>query len=388
MTECLSLDASPYHMAYIPRVVLTGGISGGHTFPLIAVARSLRKRYPQGIEFLFIGSRGHFEGPAMADEHIPAKYVLTGKLRRYFSFLNFIDPFKVPLGTLQALWQLFVYMPDAVFAKGGSASVPVVVAAWIYRIPVVIHDSDAVAGRANRFLARFATRIAIAYPSAGQYFPAGKVALTGNPVREELLQGDRVEGATLLGLRPESPTLVILGGSQGAQVLNEAVLRILPDLLREGIQVVHQVGKENYQSWIQVVQESGVDTKQGGYVTRDFFSASELADVLALADVVLSRAGAGSIAELAATKKATILVPLANAANDEQRMNAYGIAGIGGAVVVEEPNLGGHIVLEKIKELMQDSELRALMGNKMNAFYHPDAADVLAEGLGTMIDRP
>ena len=375
-------------MAYIPRVVLTGGISGGHTFPLIAVARSLRKRYPQGIEFLFIGSRGYFEGPAMADEHIPAKYVLTGKLRRYFSLLNFIDPFKVPLGTLQALWHLFVFMPDAVFAKGGSASVPVVVAAWIYRIPVVIHDSDAVAGRANRFLARFATRIAIAYPSAGQYFPAGKVALTGNPVREELLQGDRVEGATLLGLRPENPTLVILGGSQGARVLNEAILRILPDLLREGIQVVHQVGKENYQSLVQTVQESGIDTKQGGYVARDFFSASELADVYALADVVLSRAGAGSIAELAATKKAVILVPLANAANDEQRMNAYGIAGIGGAVVVEEPNLGGHILLEKIKELMRDPELRALMGNKMNAFYHPDAADVLAEGLGTMIDRP
>lgn len=375
-------------MAYIPRVVLTGGISGGHTFPLIAVARSLRKRYPQGIEFLFIGSRGYFEGPAMADEHIPAKYVLTGKLRRYFSLLNFIDPFKVPLGTLQALWHLFVFMPDAVFAKGGSASVPVVVAAWIYRIPVVIHDSDAVAGRANRFLARFATRIAIAYPSAGQYFPAGKVALTGNPVREELLQGDRAEGVALLGLRPESPTLLILGGSQGAQVLNEAVLRILPDLLREGIQVVHQVGKENYQSWIQTVQESGIDTKQGGYVARDFFSASELADVYALADVVLSRAGAGSIAELAATKKAVILVPLANAANDEQRMNAYGIAGIGGSVVVEEPNLGGHILLEKIKELMRDPELRALMGNKMNAFYHPDAADVLAEGLGTMIDRP
>src|SRR3989344_799697 len=133
-------------------------------------------------------------------------------------------------------------MPDVVFAKGGSASVPVVMAAWIYRIPVVLHDSDAVAGRANRFLARFATRIAIAYPSAHQYFPADKTALTGNPVREEILHGDGARAAATLGLSQDKPTLLLLGGSQGAMILNEALLHILPELLREGIQVVHQTG--------------------------------------------------------------------------------------------------------------------------------------------------
>ena len=321
-------------MTDIPRVVLSGGVSGGHTFPLIAVARALRRQFPQGIEFLFIGSRGLFESESMAAEQIPAQYVLTGKMRRYFSFQNFIDPFKVPIGIMQALWKLFVFMPDAVFAKGGSASVPVVLAAWVYRIPVIIHDSDAVAGRANRFLARFATRIAIAYPSAHNYFPAAKTALTGNPVREEILQGDRQRAASTYGLSLDKPTIAIFGGSQGATTLNEAVLRVLPDLLREGVQVIHQTGSEHAEAVTQVVMESGIEPTRQGYVIRGFVSAAEVADILALASVVLSRAGAGSIAELAATKKAAILVPLSSAANDEQRMNAYDIAGIGGG--------GGH----------------------------------------------
>lgn len=371
----------------IPRIVLTGGVSGGHTFPLIAVARALRRQFPEGIEFLFIGSKGPFESDSMAAENIPAQYVLTGKMRRYFSIQNFIDPFKVPLGILQALWKLLVFMPDAVFAKGGSASVPVVIAAWIYRIPIIIHDSDAVAGRANRFLSRFATRIAIAYPSARNYFPAKKTALTGNPVREEILQGDRLRAASAYGLSADKPTVAILGGSQGATALNDAVLRILPDLLHEGVQVIHQTGGDHAEAVTQTAIESGIDPQSQGYVIRGFVPATEVADILALASVVLSRAGAGSIAELAATKKAVILVPLPSAANDEQRMNAYDIAEIGGAVVIEEPNLGEHLLSQKILELLRNAELRAAMGEKLHVFYHPDAADRIARGISEMISE-
>lgn len=374
-------------MAFIPRIVLSGGVSGGHTFPLIAVARALRTQFPRGIEFLFVGSKGRFESEAMASEHIPATYVLTGKMRRYFSVLNYIDLFKLPLGFLQSLWKLFLYMPDAVFAKGGSASVPVVLAAWVYRIPIVIHDSDAVAGRANRFLARFATRIAIAYPSAHAYFPEEKTALTGNPVREEILAGNAERASTNLGFSLDKPVLMILGGSQGATVLNEAILRILPELLKAGIQVVHQSGRENYEALLDVVKEHGLDQLGSGYVVRDFFSASDLADTLALASIVLSRAGASSIAELAATKKAVILVPLASAANDEQRMNAYDIAKIGGASVIEEQNLGEHLLLQKIVELMNDAPLRATMGERIHQFYHPDASLAIATGIRTLIGR-
>ena len=373
-------------MATLPRVVLTGGISGGHTFPLIAVARALRAQFPDGIEFLFVGSRGQFESEAMSAEGIPAQYVMTGKMRRYFSWQNFIDPFKVPVGIIQSLWRLFVYMPDIVFAKGGSASVPVVIAAWLYQIPVVLHDSDAVAGRANRFLARFATRIAIAYPSARAYFPEGKTALTGNPVRAEILTGDASRGVATYGFTPEKPTLLVLGGSQGAMVLNEAVLRILLELLQAGVQVIHQSGKQNYETIQKVLVENGI-VPGNGYVVRDFLTATELADALALATVVLSRAGAGSIAELAATKKATILVPLLGAANDEQRMNAYDVAGIGGAIVIEEPNLGEHLLTQKIIELVNQPELRQSMGEKLSAFHHPDAAEAIASGIRSIIVR-
>lgn len=375
-------------MSDIPRVVLTGGVSGGHIFPLLAVSRSLRKQFPGGIEFLFIGSKGRFESDAMAAEGIPASYVFTGKMRRYFSFLNFIDFFKVPIGIIQSLWKLFVFMPDVVFAKGGSASVPIVLAAWLYRIPIMIHDSDAVAGRANRFLSHFSDRIAIAYPSAHKFFPAEKTAMTGNPVREEFLQGNAERAATQFGLSTEKKTLLVWGGSQGATALNSILLLILPALLEKGIQVIHQTGIENYAAIEKAVTDYGIEIGgKSGYIAKDFFGPVDVADVLALSTLVLSRAGAGSIAEIAAAKKPSILVPLASAANDEQRMNAYDIAEIGGAVVLEESNLGEHLLLEKILRLMEDETLLHAMGEKIQAFYHPHAADVIASGLISLINK-
>ncbi|MEI8096504.1 MAG: undecaprenyldiphospho-muramoylpentapeptide beta-N-acetylglucosaminyltransferase [Candidatus Moraniibacteriota bacterium] len=374
-------------MSDIKRIVLTGGISGGHTFPLIAVARSLRKKFPEGVEFLFIGSRGSFESDAMGQEEIRTKYVLTGKWRRYFSFQNFIDPFRVPIGFVQALWHLLFFMPDAIFSKGGSASVPVVLAAWVYRIPVLIHDSDAVAGQANRFLARFATRIAVAYPSAHNFFPADKTVLTGNPIREEILLGDMGRFAKEFGLTLDKSIIFVLGGSQGAQVLNEAILRVLPNLLEKNIQVVHQTGAKNYESIIASVEAYGLKVGESGYVPKAFLSATELADILSVATIVISRAGAGSIAEIAATKKASILVPLEGAANDEQRMNAYDVAELGGALILEEANLGEHILLEKIEVLLSDAELRKSMGEKIAPFYHADAADAIASGISALIQN-
>lgn len=374
-------------MSDITRIVLTGGISGGHTFPLVAVSRSIRKKLGGNVEFLFVGSRGKFESTAMAQEGIRTKYILTGKWRRYFSFQNFIDLFRVPLGFLQSLWILLFFMPDAVFSKGGSASVPVVLASWVYRIPVLIHDSDATAGRANRFLARFATRIAIAYPGAHKFFPQEKTVLTGNPIREEILTGDAGRFAKTFGLELDKMVILVLGGSQGAQVLNEAILRVLPGLLERNIQVVHQTGEKNYDTIVTSVEAYGLKLGASGYVPRAFLSAMEIADALSVATIVISRAGAGSIAELSATKKASILVPLASSANDEQRLNAYDVAEIGGALVIEEENLGQNMFLEKIDELLAHPEVRTSMGEKLTAFYHPDASDTLASGVLSLIQN-
>ncbi len=365
----------------IPRVVLSGGVSGGHTYPLIAVARVLRKRYPQGIELLFLGGGGVFEQTAMEAEGIPMRRILYGKMRRYFSFLNYLDFFKLPLGILQALWHLLLFMPDVVFSKGGAASVPVVLAARFYRIPVLIHDSDSVAGRANAWLGKWVQKVAIAYPSAAQYFPSGKTALTGNPVREEILSGSKERARERFGLDPQKKTLVLFGGSQGAHGLNNALLRVLPLLLTRGVQIIHQTGSNHLKGVLALAAELGVPTESGSYHPIDFLSAEEIGDTLAVADIVVSRAGAGSIAEIAACRKALVLVPLPSAANDEQRKNAYDIAEIGGALVLEEANLGEHLFLENLENLLNNDDLRAEMGEKLHVFYHPDAAERIADGL-------
>lgn len=367
------------------RIVLTGGVSGGHLFPLVAVTHALRDRLRGDVEFLFVGPSGKFGTSMMESIGVRSKHVLTGKLRRYFSFWNLTDPFKVPIGFVQALWHLFWFMPDAVFAKGGSGSVPVVLAAWIYRIPVMLHDSDATAGKANIFLSRFAKRIAIAYPGAKQYFPAEKVALTGNPVRPEVLTGDVERARDRFSLPLGKPVIFFIGGSLGSKNLNDALMRILPELLKN-VSVIHQTGEENFTRVIAEAQSFGIapDTEIG-YRPRVFLSGEELGDAYALSDLVISRAGANSISDAAAYGKPLILVPLSTAANDEQRLNAYDVAGIGGAMVLEEGNLSEHILLSKIQEFLSNEEGRKSMGEKLRAFYHPEAAALIGDGIIEMM---
>lgn len=363
------------------RIVLTGGISGGHTFPLLAVAQVAATKSPVPVEFLFIGSGGKLEKEAMAEANIRAKYVAAGKWRRYFSLQNFIDLFKIPFGFFQALWHLLWFMPDAIFAKGGSVSVPVVLAARVYRIPVILHESDAQPGLANRFLARFVERVAIAYDGAHQFFPREKTALIGNPIREEMTKGNVAEALDTFALRADAPILLVLGGSQGAQVINEHILTILPALVEKGYQIVHLTGENNFEEVVQIARDAGLDVEKGPYRPLPFLGSKSLADLYSAAQVVLSRAGAGTIAELAANKKAVILVPLKNAANDHQRMNAYELAEKGAAKVLEEANLTEHLVLENLEELLTNQELRQKMGDALFEFYHPEAAERIAVAL-------
>lgn len=362
------------------RIVLTGGLSGGHVFPLTAVARAIEVRSSEPVRFLYVGSNGAFEKAAMSEAGIPSKRILSGKVRRYFSLMNLVDPFKAVIGLAQSLWHLFVFMPDAVFAKGGSVSVPVCLAAWIFRIPIVIHDSDAVAGSANRFLARFASRIAVAYPSALSFFPESKTAITGNPVREGLLSGNPDRTDERFGFAKDKPLVLILGGSLGARSLNIAFMRTLTKTLSRA-QILHQTGAANHREAIAIAGEAGVKEGREGYVAVPFLQAGELADALARADIVISRAGAGTISELAATGKASILVPLPTAANDEQRMNAFEVAKLGGAIVLEEQNLGEHLLFSKLENLLDDPVFRRDIAEKLRVFHNPEAANILADGI-------
>ena len=370
-------------------VLLTGGGTGGHTYPLIAVARALRKQNGDADTVLrYIGPKGPMmeaERAAFEAEGIPATFISAGKVRRYAALQNVIDPFRTLWGIVQALYFLVRDVPDVVFAKGGYGAVPVVVAAWLYRIPIMIHESDAVPGVANRMMGKLARRIGITYHHAEQYFRRRKTALVGVPVRETVLHGDAARARERFHLMQERPVVLFIGGSQGARVINKAVIAALQQL-HERVQVVHQTGEKNYDDVVHAAARKGFKAGRDGYTPVAFLTPEEMGDALAVADIVVSRAGASAIAEIAAYKKASILVPLNLSANDHQRMNAYEIAKVGGTVVLEETNIGRAMLTETIFNILDNLELRTTLEQRIAAFYHPLAADHIAQGLLEMAD--
>jgi UDP-N-acetylglucosamine--N-acetylmuramyl-(pentapeptide) pyrophosphoryl-undecaprenol N-acetylglucosamine transferase len=366
----------------IMRIVLTSGGTGGHLIPLVTVAKKIKEKIPD-CEFLFIGPNGPMESEIMLKAGIKAKKIQAGKLRRYFSIFNFFDIFKIPVGIIQALYHLLVYIPDAIFSKGGYASLPVVIAGWIYRIPILIHESDANPGMANSILAKFSKRVAVSYPEAEKYFPANQVVLTGNPIREDIETGDAEKGRGIFSLDNAKKIIFAIGGSQGSRNINNKILTILPQLLHK-YYIIHQTGEKNFEEARRISGELGIKAGYGGYYPLANYG-DEIKDILAASDLVISRAGANSISEIAACGKPVILIPLASSANDHQRMNAFAIAKNGGCIVLEENNLGEHMLLGKIEEIMNDKELRAKLSQNIRAFYHPDATEKIAEGILGMI---
>jgi len=364
------------------RIVLTGGGTGGHLIPLIAVAKKIKQRVPE-TELIFIGSRGKLENDLMGKEGIPTVGIATGKMRRYFSVLNFLDFFRVIGGIFQCLYLLVKYMPDAIFSKGGYASAPVVLVGWLYRIPVLVHESDSIPGVTNRMLGKFAKRVAVSYPEAEKFFPATQVVLTGNPLREDSAAGDAAKAKSQFALSEFKKTIFVFGGSQGSQLINEKIIRILPKLL-QNYQVIHQTGENNLKNVEDKAGVLGIKAGRGGYYPLGFIG-EDLKDIFAAADLVISRAGANSIAEIAANKKPSILIPLKNSANDHQAMNAYSLAKIGACVVLEETNLGENILMAKIEEIMNNPELQKKLSENIQVFYHADAADTIAEGILNML---
>ncbi len=368
------------------RIVLVGGGSGGHIFPLVAVAKEFKKQHPN-TKFLYMGSNSPMRQKAeeaMTKEDIKTTIIFSGKIRRYFSFRTILDLLFIPLGIIQSLIILLIYMPDAVFSKGGHDSVPVVLAAWIYRIPVLTHDSDAIPGWANRFCGRLSKYVAISYERSRKYFFSYKTLLTGNPIREELTQGDVKKARERWGFSESKPVVFVTGGSQGARLINNSIIKILGELTHVA-QVLHVTGPKNYDRVKKLAGEYGFRTDRHRYVAVPFLERDEMADAYAFADVVISRSGANSITEIAANKKPSILIPLASAANNHQYMNGFEIARMGGAVVLEEGNLTRHVLLEKIKKLILDKELAKQMSEKSSGFYNPNSAKEIVEGIDKMM---
>jgi UDP-N-acetylglucosamine--N-acetylmuramyl-(pentapeptide) pyrophosphoryl-undecaprenol N-acetylglucosamine transferase len=363
------------------KIVLTGGGTGGHIFPLATVVEYIKDNYQdEEIEFRYLGPKGSLEKEVMTNLGIQQRGVLSGKLRRYFSFAYIIDLIKMPLGFMQSLFYLLTYMPDAVFAKGGYASVPVVLAAWLYRIPIIIHESDAKPGMANEFLGNLATRVAISFERAKIHFPVSKTFVSGNPVSERVLNGSPEEAMKILGIKKVvKPVVFILGGSQGAELINRRILQTLKPLVKN-YQIIHQTGAKNYKAVVQEAERQGFKIGHSDYYPVAFVG-DEINHFYALADVVISRAGATTIAEISANEKLSILVPITKSANNHQRMNAFEIARIGGAIVLEENNFKESMILLRLKQLAYDEEVRAKIQAGVGKFHNPQATQIIAEEL-------
>lgn len=361
------------------RIVLCGGGSGGHIYPLITVVKYLKKNYGENnFSFLFIGPDGDLDGKVMTENNIPQKTILCGKLRRYFSFKYLLDFLKMPFGFIQALWHLLIFMPDVVFSKGGFASVPVVIAARFYRIPVVIHESDAIPGIANKILGSFASAIGINFKKATQYFPDSKVFFAGVPVKSEAINGNKEKARELLGMRKEvKPVVLFLGGSQGAFLINNLIMESLHKLLKK-YQVVHLTGSAHFEEMKKTAEYKGYKIEHSDYYPVAY-AKEEMKDLIALADVVVSRAGATSIAELAANHKPTILVPINRSANDHQRINAFELAKGKAAIVLEESNFNDNMLIHYLDKILFNRDYKISLMQNIDKFYYPKSAEVLAE---------
>lgn len=324
-------------------IVLTGGGTAGHVTPNIALIPRLREL---GYKISYIGSYDGIEKKLIEELGISYYGISSGKLRRYFDPKNFTDPFKVLKGFSEAKRLMKRLKPDIVFSKGGFVSVPVVLAAKMCGIPAIIHESDMSPGLANKLCIPAATKVCCNFPEAAEHLPASKAVLTGTPIRQELLHGSRENALHFTGLSSDKPVIMIIGGSLGAVAVNEAVRSILPELLKT-FQVVHLCGKGKLDPTL---------NNLNGYVQYEYIK-QELPDLFALADLVISRAGANAICEISALKKPNLLIPLsARASRGDQILNARSFEKQGFSLVMEEEEITNEKLLHAIQDLYQNRE--------------------------------
>lgn len=375
-------------------IAFTGGGTGGHFYPIIAIAEALRDLVLEEhlVEpKLYYLSPTAFDEKALFDNSITYIHVPAGKMRRYRSFRNVTDSFFTFMGTLRALVVLFRIYPDVVVSKGGYGSVPTTLAARLLRIPVIIHESDAKPGRANLLAASWAQKIAISFESAAEYFPKkvqNKIARTGIPIRKALMRVESGDAREYFNLEAGIPTVLIFGGSQGSQRINESILSALTTLV-SFTNIIHQTGEANLKDVEAVAKvELGKDPHASRYHPVNYLSEMALQRAAGIADVVVSRAGANSIAEIGLWKKPAIIIPIPEAISHDQRTNAYAFARTGGAIVIEEENLSPHILASEIQRIMSDPELAKRMVAGAAGFTDPDAARILArEVLGIALSH-
>lgn len=349
------------------RILFCGGQSAGHLAPLLAVWEAVRADAPEA-QALFVCSEKKSDASFLAHADVPYRQITTPKI-------SFLLPFTF-MGACIAIWKILkAWKPDAIFSKGGAVSVPVCLVGWMQRIPIVLHESDAVSGRSNAFVGRFARAVCVGFPNQMQPHASTSAVYTGNPIRSFITQGSREEGQRITGFSLEKPVLLIMGGSQGARALNEAVAKVLDDLLLT-FDVLHLTGEGK--------GDGAVD--RAGYRTFAF-AEEELAHLYAMTTVALSRAGAGAISELAAWQIPMVLVPLEGLAQNHQLVNAQVMEHLGAAVLLRQNEMSRKLV-DTLRSLGLHPEARATLSKRLENVHSADAARRLAAILIKVISNP
>jgi UDP-N-acetylglucosamine--N-acetylmuramyl-(pentapeptide) pyrophosphoryl-undecaprenol N-acetylglucosamine transferase len=334
------------------RIVFTGGGTGGHFYPIIAIAKALRTKGATETELYYFSTEPYNQN--LLDEMgLVFRRIPAGKWRRYFSFKNFSDIFVTLWGILVALVRLFWVYPDVVFGKGGYPSFPVLVAARMLFIPVIIHESDAHPGRVNQWAGKFAERIAVSYQEASDYFPKERVAWTGQPVRENLEKKERAQAFQNLGLRETVPVIGVLGGSLGAVAINEGVLDALPKLL-ETYQVIHQTGEKNYAdvtSRVSVLLEKSNHKER--YHPIAYLDDEALTSFAGACDLIITRAGS-TLFEIAHWHIPAIVIPIPEDVSHDQTRNAIAFARTGAGIVLEQANFTPNVLYSEITRVLNN----------------------------------
>lgn len=363
------------------KILFTGGGTGGHFYPIIAVAQEIneiaKERKLLAPKLYYIAPTP-FDGELLFANNIVYKQSPAGKLRGYFSIKNFFDIFKTAAGIVKATFQVFFIFPDVIFSKGGYASFPTVLAAKLFRIPIIIHESDSTPGRVNKWAGKFATKIAISFPEASKFFPKDHVAYTGNPIRKELFTLATEGAHEFLRLETGVPVILILGGSQGSEMINDLIIEALPELVKK-YQVLHQTGSRNFEQTKasgEIVLE-GSDYKQR-YRPFEYLNTLSLRMAAGASDLIISRGGS-TIFEIALWGIPSIIIPITKSSGNHQHKNAFSYARSNAAIVIEEGNLSANILIAEVDRILESPEIIQKMKDGAKEFAHPDAARKIAE---------
>lgn len=359
------------------KILLTGGGTGGHFYPLIAIAERLSEiaaeRKIIGLKLYYM-SDTPYDKRALFENRITFVQIPAGKMRLYFSIKNIFDVVKTAMGAFFGLVSMFFIYPDVVISKGGYAAFPAVFAAKFLKIPVVVHESDSFPGRLNSWTAKFAKRVAVSWPEAAEYLPKEKTALSGQPIRKEILHGDPNGAYEYFKFDNELPVILILGGSQGAEMINNAVVDNLPELLKR-YQIIHQTGagKKNEEavSRARLLMEGNPEIRR--YFVTPFLNSMSYKKAAGCANLIISRAGS-TIFEIASWGIPSILIPITNSNGDHQRKNAYNYARTGACKVIEENNLSQAVFLAEVDKILSSKQRMVEMSKNALGFANHEAA--------------